>query len=359
MSQETANNNTTEGSPLILSIAGGKGGVGKSFACSNIAASFALEGLKVIAIDLDFGAANLHTLFGIRKPPRSLIDYLNTPRSRLEDYLISTDIQHLKLASCTGFNTENLTLKHFQKLKLIKHIQKLPCDLVILDLGAGSSKHVVDFFSMTHAGIVVTTPEPTAMMNAYEFMKNVAFRILFNFLKKEKDLSKQLKKLAYDFEKGSSNLSFENLVKEVTANLPGIEESFWDFLDELNYFILINQGRTSSDVHLGKKFQSILRKHLHLNTSYLSCLPFSTNVQQSIMKMRPITLADKDGTIAKNFSRCVNIVGKSLCEKANLNNRSIETERKQTESAISQSQYDLDEVKLQHLKEEANKSLMN
>ncbi|MCH1430495.1 MAG: P-loop NTPase [Chlamydiales bacterium] len=359
MSQETENSSTTEGSPLILSIAGGKGGVGKSFACSNIAASFALEGLKVIAIDLDFGAANLHTLFGIRKPPRSLIDYLNTSRSRLEDYLISTDLPLLKLASCTGFNTENLTLKHFQKLKLIKHIQKLPCDLVILDLGAGSSKHVVDFFSMTHAGIVVTTPEPTAMMNAYEFMKNVAFRILFNFLKKEKNLSKQLKELAYNFEKGSSNLSFENLVKKITTNLPGIEENFWDFLDELNYFILINQGRTSSDVHLGNKFQGILKKHLRLKTSYLSCLPFSTSVQQSIMKMRPISLTDKGGTIAKNFSRCVNIVGKSLCEKASPGDKNIDIEQKQTESAILQSQYDLDEIKLQQLKEEANKSLMS
>ncbi|SCA58986.1 Uncharacterized protein AB751O23_BR_00040 [Chlamydiales bacterium SCGC AB-751-O23] len=343
--------------PLVLSIAGGKGGVGKSFICSNLASSFAAQGLRVVAIDLDFGAANLHTLFGIRKPNKSLIDYFNTPRSFLADFIIPTEEANLSLASCTGFTSENLSLKHFQKIKLMKHIQMLPYDLVILDLGAGSSKHVVDFFSITHAGLIITTPEPTAMMNAYEFIKNAAFRILFNFLKKEKSLTKKLKELSYQFEKNSSSLSFSQLVYELTNTLPGAEEIFWDLIKELNYFIIINQGKSLSDVQLGSKFQNVLKKHLNLSTTYLSCLPFDSEVSRSVIKMRPISLLYPQGILSKNFTRSAKIIGKVMCQKSSTTLK-IEEHENYSQNALLWGEKDIEDTNIQRLKLEAKKNLM-
>src|ERR1700722_16095086 len=117
--------------PLIIAIGGGKGGVGKSMVSSNLAVQYAQAGLQVVLIDLDVGAANLHTIFGIRQPPKGLGDYFTTPRSQLTDYFIDTNIPNLKLVPGSGFVPELANLKHVQKVKIITQIKNLSTDLVL------------------------------------------------------------------------------------------------------------------------------------------------------------------------------------------------------------------------------------
>ena len=181
------------GEPILLAIGGGKGGVGKSMVSTNLAVHYTEAGLKTVLLDLDFGAANVHTIFGVRQPEKGLGDYFTTPRSQLEDFLIDSKLENLQLGAGSGFIPQLANLPHMKRTKLIKQIKSLPADLVMLDLGAGSSTNVIDFFSMTHAGIVVSTPEPTAIVNAYEFLKNVIYRILFRMFRNQPEITEILK----------------------------------------------------------------------------------------------------------------------------------------------------------------------
>ena len=79
----------------ILAIGGGKGGVGKSVISANIGYCLSRLGHKVICLDSDLGGANLHTLLGIKYPPKTLHDYFQKKVQSLEDIVIKTDFPNL------------------------------------------------------------------------------------------------------------------------------------------------------------------------------------------------------------------------------------------------------------------------
>ena len=66
----------------IIAVGGGKGGIGKSIVCTNLAIGMALSGQKVVLIDTDFGASNLHALLGINNPAHGFQDFFNEDFSR-------------------------------------------------------------------------------------------------------------------------------------------------------------------------------------------------------------------------------------------------------------------------------------
>ncbi len=286
--------------PLIVGIGGGKGGVGKSMVSSNLAVQYALAGLKVIIIDLDFGAANLHTIFGLRQPPKSLGDYFNSPRSQLANYLVKTNVDGLQLVPSSGFVPELANLRHQQRVKLVNHIKTLDCDLVLLDLGAGSSLNVVDFFSMCHAGIVVATPEPTAVVNAYEFLKNVVYRIFFRMLKNNKHLTLLLKQSI----KPNNALGIRtiaDLIREVRKHSEWAADTIEDVCNDLCFHLVFNQARKTSDLQLGTKLNEICRKYLGIQLNFSGMVFFSEEVPACVYKMCPISLAAPDSVTSKTL----------------------------------------------------------
>lgn len=305
--------NDTRQEPLILAIGGGKGGVGKSMISSNFAVQYAQGGLKVIIIDLDFGAANLHTIFGLRQPPKSLGDYFYSPRSRLSDYLIPTSIDNLTLVPSSGFVPELANLKHAQRIKLINHIKTLDADVVILDLGAGSSSNVVDFFSMSHAGVVVATPEPTAVLNAYEFLKNVLYRILFRMFRNDEELTNLLKaSIRPNNPQGIHTI--HDLIKAVAKRSKWTARTIQEVCDDLSFHLVFNQARKTSDVQLGGKLNDICKKYLNVALNFSGIVFFNEEVPACVYKMCPISIAEPTSVTSRSlhtiavttFNRAIN-----------------------------------------------------
>jgi flagellar biosynthesis protein FlhG len=277
----------------MISIGGGKGGVGKSMVSSNIAVQYAKEGLKVVLIDLDIGAANLHTIFGIRQPPKGLGEYFTTPRSQLSDYLLETSVENLLLVPGSGFVPELANMRHFQKVKIINQMRTIDADLILLDLGAGSSMNIVDFFSMTNAGVIVTTPEPTAIVNSYEFLKNVTFRILFRMLKNEEKLLKIVKKSAVP-QKNKVAATIAETIAAIEQENPFFAENIRDVLGDLDFYLIFNQARKPSDTELFIKLQEICHRYLGLQLNVSGLIYYSDEVPSSVLKMTPISLSAPD-----------------------------------------------------------------
>ncbi len=164
--------------PRTWALGAGKGGVGKSVLTANLGVTLAHRGRRVILVDADFGGANLHTFFGLTSPARTLADFVDRRVDSLEDIIVPTGTPNLSLISGARARLDAANLHHAKKERLLRAIAKLPADHVLLDLGAGTSFNVLDFFVPVHNRIVVLSPEPTAIENAYHFLKAAFFRML-------------------------------------------------------------------------------------------------------------------------------------------------------------------------------------
>src|SRR5262245_41895062 len=166
------------GVPRIWAVGGGKGGVGKSVIAASLAAAIAGTGRRCAAIDADLGGANLHTLLGVSRPRRTLSHLLTGEVGSLAELMVHTSVPNLWLVSGNDALLEMANPKHGQKQMLLRYIRGLDVDDVLLDLGAGSAFNVLDFFLLARRGLVVVTPEPTAIENAEHFLKAAFYRSL-------------------------------------------------------------------------------------------------------------------------------------------------------------------------------------
>ncbi|HTH13820.1 MAG TPA: P-loop NTPase, partial [Spirochaetia bacterium] len=157
----------------IIPIASGKGGVGKSLVAANLAIALAQAGRRVVLADLDLGGSNLHLILGLRGIPYGIGTYFNSPEMDFDDIIIDTDVENLRFIPGDSEIPGMANLKLAQKRSLIKNLLSLPdTDVLIIDLGAGTSTNTVDFFLMASQGVIITTPTLTATLNAYFFLKN-------------------------------------------------------------------------------------------------------------------------------------------------------------------------------------------
>jgi flagellar biosynthesis protein FlhG len=148
---------------MIWTIGGGKGGSGKSFITANIGICLSKLGARVVLIDADLGGANLHTFLGISPPTHSLADFIKKRVKNLDEVLIPTEVPNLSLLTGAQDLLNAMDSKNVQKRKLLRSIQHLEGDYLLVDLGGGNAISVLDFFLMSDGGILVVTPEPTSI----------------------------------------------------------------------------------------------------------------------------------------------------------------------------------------------------
>jgi len=168
--------------PVIIPVASGKGGVGKSFITANLAIALAERGKQVIVIDLDLGGCNLHSFLGLPNRFPGIGDFLQVDGLVLPDLLVPTGITNLMFLPGDGKIPLLANIPFVQKVKLMNEIRKLPADYIFLDLGAGASYNTLDFYGISQFGILVIKPEYTSLMNMLTFLKNYLFRSVFQAL---------------------------------------------------------------------------------------------------------------------------------------------------------------------------------
>lgn len=162
----------------VIAVTSGKGGVGKSNISVNLAIAFAQTGKKVILIDGDLGMANVSVLLGIT-PKANLLDVINKSK-KMTDILCSTDMGIQFIAGANGFSRiANLTDEE-RKFFADEFSTLSNADIIIIDTGAGVSDNVLKFVESADEAYVVTTPEPTAITDAFGLIKIVATEFMNN-----------------------------------------------------------------------------------------------------------------------------------------------------------------------------------
>jgi len=163
--------------PRIVAVGGGKGGVGKSTVALNLALALARLGHRVTLVDIDLGAANLHTMLGVINPITGLGDFLDHRVETLDALKAPVVVPTLSLVSGTSRpGAADLTKR--EKLRLLGAIARLDTDCVVLDVGAGSSFNVVDFVAAADHKLLVMTPQLPSLHNAYALVKACVHRVV-------------------------------------------------------------------------------------------------------------------------------------------------------------------------------------
>lgn len=192
----------------VVAVSSGKGGVGKSNIVANLAVSGAKQGLRVMIMDADLALGNLDVLLGLT-PLYSLEDVISG-RQTLEDIVVEGPAGVRILPATSG--GEDLTnLSQDQQLRLQTQFLNLstPPELLLIDCAAGISPNVLYFSLIAHEILVVVTPEPTSLTDAYALIKVLStryrqkrFRILTNMgknIREAKDVYRKLSKVADRF----------------------------------------------------------------------------------------------------------------------------------------------------------------
>ncbi|MBT4482588.1 MAG: P-loop NTPase, partial [Candidatus Latescibacteria bacterium] len=162
----------------IWAVGGGKGGIGKSLIASNFAIVLASLGKNVVAVDLDLGNANMHTCLGVRYPQKTLGDFLSGKVHDLNEIILDTSLYNLKFIGGSGGIMGSANPWYAQKLKLLRYLENLHVDHIVLDLGAGTSYNIIDFFLGATDHLLITTPEMTSIQSVYNFVRICMFRKL-------------------------------------------------------------------------------------------------------------------------------------------------------------------------------------
>ncbi len=185
-----------------ITIASGKGGVGKTNVVANLAIALRKMGKEVLILDADLGLSNVDIL--LQLAPRYNIQHVIRGEKRLRDVIVEGP-HGIKVLPASSGVQELTHLDAFQRMRLLEEFEEYDgdIDILLIDTSAGISENVAFFCIASREIVIVTSPEPTALTDAYALIKVLFtryqekdFRVLVNSARNSADAKEVYRKLA-------------------------------------------------------------------------------------------------------------------------------------------------------------------
>ena len=234
----------------VISVASGKGGVGKSIISVNLAVALSRLGVRVLVVDADFGLANIDIMLGVTSK-HNVSDFLRGEKSVSE--IIQLGHEGVRFISGGSGMNELLNMDEEQLSDLLSSLVQLesPIDMIIIDNGAGINDNILQMILASSETIIVTTTEPTAILDAYALVKTIMKR----------DNSHPL-------------------------------------------HLLVNKCETRKEAQrVSEGFTEVIGRHLGKNINPLGLIMYDHNVPLSIKRQVPISMSDPDCATAQSISQ--------------------------------------------------------
>jgi flagellar biosynthesis protein FlhG len=245
----------------VITVTSGKGGVGKSSIAVNLAIALSRLGKRVVIIDADFGLANIEVMLGIR-PTYNLADLMFRGKS-LSD-IITPGPENIGFISGGSGIQELTNLSKDQIIYLIRKLVELDqtVDIVIIDTGAGIADSVLEFVAASSEVLLVATPEPTSITDAYALLKTLNRK---------------------------SEFSVEDTAIRIIANRVTSEENGDDIYEKLSI---------------------VVSRFLKLKLEYLGQIPVDNTVSKAVMRQKPAICTYPNSS----FSKTITSFAGKLCD---------------------------------------------
>ena len=237
----------------VITVTSGKGGVGKTSVSVNLAISLSRMGKRVVILDADFGLANIEIMLGIR-PQFNLADLMFRGKGMRD--IITYGPENIGFISGGSGINEMANLNKTQIVDMIQKMSELDqlADVVIVDTGAGIGNAVLEFVAASEEVLLVATPEPTSITDAYALLKSL--------------------------NRNSTYQKTKTIVK-----------------------LIANQVRGNNDAdELHEKLGLVVKNFLNIDIDYLGAIPHDDNMSKAILKQVPIVLSAPESKAAKSIT---------------------------------------------------------
>jgi flagellar biosynthesis protein FlhG len=289
------------GSKRVISVAGGKGGIGVTLSRLD---------KKVVIIDADIGAANLHTLVGVPRPSVTLADFFNNSQTHLDKVLLPTPYANLSLISSACDILSIISPNYQMNQKFYTALHKLDTDVIIFDIEAGTHHRAIDFFALAPIGIIIVEPLPTALENAYLFIKNYLFRFLLRLFYTDADMKSTIKEMLQPDRMEKQSIHFDKLLRELEARDPEKIAQFRRFFERRKYKLCLaaNAVHDKSQLTIIDNFAKVVKRYLGLTPMMLGYLPFEVTMDQAIIQRVPFIVKNPAG----QYQRCMQSIAAAI-----------------------------------------------
>jgi flagellar biosynthesis protein FlhG len=285
----------------IVTVGGGKGGVGKSLVALNLAAALAQEGHRVVIADMDLGAANQHLLLGILHPGPGLQALLDKSVAEAKQCLVDTQVPNLRLLPGTSGVLGAANLAHAQKVLLLRKLRALEADIVIVDVGAGVSYNALDFFDLGVRKLIVTSPQVTALHDAYAFLKSAVLRFLRHSVGEDD---------AALLEPATSSAGMDKVVQilgQLRDTRPELADKVFQQIERFGACMVGNQVINEAHTGVFAAVAHTMHDYLGVKVPVLGWLRSSPSIHESVNGRRPIAIEprSKDAVAFRTLARAL------------------------------------------------------
>ncbi|MCX8084127.1 MAG: P-loop NTPase [Calditerrivibrio sp.] len=266
----------------IISVASGKGGVGKSFFAANLAMSMKRVYDDILLVDGDLGGANLHTFVGLKAQGKGIYNFLKE-NFRMEDVILKTPAN----VDFIGGSSDILGMAHinnFEKLKILNNLKRSNYRYIIMDLGAGTSYNMIDFFNFSDKKILIMNSEPTSIENSYGFLKIALYRKIERHLFKDPRLETICNKLR---SRSMNYQMVDDILNELNKIDPRLSEEVINIVDNYKVGLILNMLKFKKELNIFYGFENVSKKYLRISVEKLGFLPYDLYVSESVKKLEP------------------------------------------------------------------------
>lgn len=263
--------------------------MGKSVVSILLALGLAHNNQKTVLVDADLGAANLHTLMGIKTPARNLNDLITQKYDCIEDICVQTQVSNLRLVCGASEILYYANPQFSQKHRIVQSIAQLAADHVILDLGAGTSYNVLDFFLIADRPVIVLTPQPISIQNAYAFIRNAVYRKMSRMAHQHPSLQEVIR-LAMNPKNDEQIRTIADLLEKV-QNTHGAKASgrMLEAIRKIRPILITNMAKEQRDGNAGRIIQVVAEKYLTIQCQGLGAIAYDPLIEKMITQMLPLS----------------------------------------------------------------------
>lgn len=265
---------------VTISIGSGKGGTGKTMFLCNLAILLTRKGQKVCLVDLDIGGADAHLQFGLFEPKHSLNDFLSKKVSSLKEVLHTFhSFNGLQIIPGTGNTLQTANMTYQEKQRLLREIASLDVDVVLIDVGAGTAYHTLDFFMFSDIQICVTLPEPASILDFYNFIQLATIRKILRSFLSHSEVGQVLKQHTFP--------TLAAIFELAEKTQEGAKAKAQDALHNFQPLLVINRDSPQTTINK-MKLKQLVAKYLGIETPSLGEIPEDSTVKDAQKAYIPV-----------------------------------------------------------------------
>ncbi len=288
---------------ITISVGSGKGGTGKSMVIANIAMLLAKAGRRVCVIDLDVGGADIHILYGLFEPDRTLTDFITRKTEDINTLIHTLNFYGIQLIPGTGDTLHTANMSFQAKKRILRSLATIDTDVLLIDVGAGTNYHALDFFMFADIQICVTSPEPTSIMDFYTFLQLATIRKALGSFLSMGEVGRTLRETKFD--------SLSEVFSMAESIQDGARAKAQLALTNFNPLLVVNKVGSGAKINL-LKLRKLASKYLGIYLPDLGEIPYDETVDEALRAYMPVAEFAPDCPASLALSKTSEKLGKVI-----------------------------------------------